>query len=177
MASVEVFVDDAVRGRFPSVCAKTGEPAVGVQRIVSHFGGLGLAWLLVLLGPFGWLLLLLIALSHRREVLTVRIPMSRAACDAERDLIRARLLAWLVAAGAFFSGYARLLAVAVPVPIWMGLAVAAACVAVVLHVVLQFRQVGVRLDASRRWVTLSGVHPDFVTAVREWQAQTEFARV
>jgi hypothetical protein len=175
MASVEVFVDEAVRGRFPAVCAKTGEPAVGVQRVVQHFGGPGVAWLLVFLGPFGWLLLLMIAVTQRREVLTVRIPMSGAAFAAERDLSRARLLAWVVAAGAFFSGFARLLAV--PVPIWMGIAVAAGVVAVVIHVALQFRQVGVRIDASRRWVTLSGVHPDFVTAVHEWQAQSELARV
>jgi hypothetical protein len=58
----------------------------------------------------------------------------------------------------------------------MGIAVAAAVVAVVIHVVLPFRQVGVRLDASRRWVTLSGVHPDFVTAVHEWQTRNELAR-
>jgi hypothetical protein len=174
MASVEVFVDDAVRGRFPSVCAKTGEPAVGVQRIVQQFGGLGAAWLLVFLGPLGWLLLVLIALFHRGEVLTVRVPMSRAASAVERDLRRARLGAWVVAASAFTSGYVRL--GPVPVPIWMGMAVAAALVAVVIHVVLPFRQVGVHLDASRRWVTLSGVHPDFVTAVHEWQARNELAR-
>jgi hypothetical protein len=175
MASVEVFVDDAVRGRLPSVCAKTGEPAVGVQRIEQPFGGLGFAWLLVFLGPLGWLLLLMIAVFHRREVLTVRVPMSRAASEAERDLRRARLLAWVVAAGAFGAGFARLLLV--PVPIWMGIAVAAAFVAVVIHVALQFRQVDVRLDASRRWVTLRGVHPNFVAAVHQSQAQSESARV
>jgi hypothetical protein len=147
---------------------------VGVQRIVQQCGGLGAAWLLVFLGPFGWLLLFMVALFHRREVLTVRVPMSRAASEVERDLRRARLGAWVVAASAFTAGYVRL--GPVPVSIWMGIAVAAVVVAVVIHVVLPFRQVGVRLDASRRWVTLSGVHPDFVTAVHEWQTRNELAR-
>jgi hypothetical protein len=33
MAAVTVFVDDAVIGRFPEVCAKTGEPSNGWMRV------------------------------------------------------------------------------------------------------------------------------------------------
>jgi hypothetical protein len=174
MASVEVFVDDAVRGRFPPVCAKTGAPAVGVQRIVQTYGGVGAAWLLVFLGPVGWLLLVLVALFHRGELLTVRVPMSRAASEAERDVKRARLVATAVALGAFASAFIDLQPL--PRPVWVAVAVVATVVALVAHVVLFVRQVGVELDASRRWVTLRGVHPDFVAAVGEWQRHDQVAR-
>jgi len=31
--------------------------------------------------------------------------------------------------------------------------------------------IGVALDASRRWVTFTGVHPDFARAVEEQEAE------
>jgi hypothetical protein len=35
------------------------------------------------------------------------------------------------------------------------------------------QQIGVSLDASRRWVTLTGVHPTFVEAVGQRQLAGE----
>jgi hypothetical protein len=97
MASVSVFVDDAVLGRLPNVCAKTGTPADVRQRIDQARGGLGAAWLLLLLGPIGWVVFLVVALTSRPEILTVRLPMSTAVVEHERRLARVR---WAVVAGA-----------------------------------------------------------------------------
>ncbi len=36
-----------------------------------------------------------------------------------------------------------------------------------MHGLVYRQSVGISLDGSRRWVTLSGMHPDFVQAVRE----------
>ncbi|CAN5768328.1 hypothetical protein BH24ACT2_BH24ACT2_10760 [soil metagenome] len=47
---------------------------------------------------------------------------------------------------------------------WLGLAALLAAAA--LSAGANWATVGIDLDASRRWVTLSGVHPDFVAAVR-----------
>ena len=63
-----MFVDDAVLGRFPPVCAKTGAPADGwlsVTETVGRSGGVATPWLLLLLvlGPLGWVALLVIALA------------------------------------------------------------------------------------------------------------------
>jgi hypothetical protein len=41
-------------------------------------------------------------------------------------------------------------------------------VSLVAHVRLMTVRVGVRLDASQRWVTLTRVHPDFVRAVEHF---------
>jgi len=43
--------------------------------------------------------------------------------------------------------------------------------ALVLHVNVAIKAVGVSLDGSRRWVTLSGVHPDFARAVELHEAE------
>jgi hypothetical protein len=50
--------------------------------------------------------------------------------------------------------------------------VAAGCllVSVVAHLRLMTVRVGVRLDASRRWVTLRRVHPEFVRAVEQFSS-------
>ena len=65
MAAVTVFVDDAIRGDLPLVCAKTGEPTDLMIRMRQPVGG-GLpaaAWLLLLLGPMGIIILVVLALG------------------------------------------------------------------------------------------------------------------
>jgi hypothetical protein len=164
MASVEVFVDDAVRGTLPNVCVKTGEIADGPFRIEQGMGGgLGAAWLLVLLGPIGWILLVVVAASSRRSVLTVRLPYSEAAVDRELRLSRQRGIAIAVAVVLGFAALVRL--ASIPGLVWWGGAIAAVAVAAVIHVRLKQAEVGIRLDASGRWVTLSRVHPGFAHAV------------
>lgn len=63
MADVTVFVDTAVLGRLPPICVKEGSPTADRLTVQSHVSGgtgLGVAWLLVLLGPLGWLGLIVI---------------------------------------------------------------------------------------------------------------------
>jgi hypothetical protein len=184
MADVRVFVDDAVLGRLPAMCVKTGAPADGwltVSETVGRTGGVATPWLLLLLllGPLGWLALLVIALAgsgRRPEQLTVVVPWTEVADERLRAARRfQRLLVGLtVAAVAVLvvvglnprgigevSGATPVLAVALlaaAVAGLVGVAVAAWRVGQVT--------VGVDLDASRRWVTLQGVHPRFAAEVR-----------
>ena len=176
MAAVSVFVDDAIRGRLPLVCAKTGEPADLVIRMRQPVGGGlgGAAVLLVFLGPPGWVALVLVALlSPAREYLTVRIPQTERAYQRERLLERFRL-------GAFAVGIATLLYGTMrpgmfPL-LWLALGVSLLVAGLVLHVLVYMQAVDVGLDASRRWVTLTGVHPGFVAAVESHDAPSAGSR-
>ena len=166
MAAVSVFVDDAVRGRLPLVCAKTGEPADLVIRIQKPVGGglFGAAWLLVFLGPPGWAALFLVAiLGPGQEYLTVRIPETHASYHREKQLERFRLAALIAGIALPLCGMllpGNLLA------LWLALGAAFLVAALSLHLVIQRQNIGISLDASRRWVTLTGVHPNFVDAVQ-----------
>jgi hypothetical protein len=173
MSSVSVFVDDAVRGRLPNVCAKTGAPADGVFRIEEYSGGIGLGWLLIFLGPVGWIVLLVLAAMSRREVLTVRVPMTTAAAAQEPRLARGSVIALFVCLGLVTAAILQL--DPIPVQVWVGAAAVAGCVAIGLHVALQWTRIGVRLDASRRWVTLSRVDAAFAAAVDADVARRELA--
>ena len=175
VASVTVFVDDAVRGTLPEVCARDGVPTTDQLRRVEPVGddrsGFGVAWLLLLAGPLGWLGLLVIAASRsgRVEELRVTLPMSEAAYQRMRTARRLRDRATLALMASGVAGLLLLMAQSGPLTrfgalVALGLA-AAALVAVVIGAG-RFRRerIGVRLDASRRWVTLSGVHPTFAAA-------------
>jgi hypothetical protein len=163
MARVEVFVDDAVRGRLPNVCVKTGERADGKFRIEQSWGGVGAGWLLMLLGPLGWIVLAVWAATARRERLTLRLPYSAAAFDRETRLLRERIVAVIVAVALAFAAIVQL--ASVPRAVWGAGTVVAVVVAAAIQITLGWSQIGIRLDASHRWVTLSNVHPDFVRAV------------
>jgi len=169
VATVEVFVDDAVRGRLPGRCVVTGEPTQHfVREDVPIGSGLGALWLLVFLGPIGWLILLLVALTRRRPILTVRLPMSEAPFGKLQSTRRALLIggSMLVggAAGVLVSAMLDLGTTAFAV---LGLvALVGLVVSVVARVSLAFQEVGVSLDASRRWVTLKYVSTEFADAVR-----------
>ena len=164
MAAVTVFVDDAVRGRFPPVCAATGAPASRLVRVDSQVGGPSpLVWLLLLAGPPGWVLLVVLLACCRTESLSVSVPYSDEVLARARRVRRVRWVSALVAvcaAAVAVSGWLLL------VSVWLTLALAAAMVAVVAHGVLVFDGVSTQLDASRRWVTIGGVHADFANAVR-----------
>jgi hypothetical protein len=167
MAAVEVFVDDAVRGRFPNVCAKTGQRAHGVLRIEDTRGGVGPAWLLVFLGPIGWIVLLALVVTSRRETLVVRAPYSADALRTERRKVHVVWQSLLAAALLFVA--AGLEIEPLPTGAWFVAGFVALGVFVVAVAVVLLTRVGVRLDASHRWVTLSRVHPDFVAAVHVMQ--------
>ncbi|MGI9023105.1 MAG: hypothetical protein ACR2HV_07735 [Acidimicrobiales bacterium] len=170
MASATVFVDDAVLGRLPGICAQDGVATTSRFRIVEEIGGsarLGILWLLILAGPLGWIVLLFLAGRDSGEHLAVEVPYSQAAYDR---FVKGRRL-WK---GAIVLG-----AVAVVGLLWLtawanlgtaGALLAFVCLFAAMVTVLigQWRMstnlVGVRLDASRRWVTLTNLHPAFAAA-------------
>ena len=189
MADVRVFVDDAVLGRLPEVCAKTGAPADGwltVTETVDRSGGVATPWLLLLLllGPLGWVALLVIALAgsgRRPERLTVQVPWTEAA-DVRLRAARRTLhllvgLTVLAVAGLFVVGLNPAGIDEAPggAPALAVVLLAAAAAGLIGAGVASWRvgqvTVGVDLDASRRWVTLIGVHPRFAAEVQARQRQ------
>lgn len=189
MAEVTVFVDDAVLGTLPAVCAKDGIPTGDRLKIRDEMGdraGLGVAWLLLLAGPLGWLGLLIISTSRsgRGETLTVEVPMSEPAYQRLRAARRMRRYACIVGVAGGAVAVAMLLqsASAGAAGPWQALALIGA-VAVLGAIVALYATdgrirralVGIDLDASRRWVTLSGVHPAFVAACRAQQQERQRA--
>jgi hypothetical protein len=177
MAEVTVFVDDAVRGRLPDICAKDGVPARSRLRIIEEIGRsnrIGILWLLLFLGPPGWIIFLFLGSSSSGEHLSVEIPYSDAAY--ERFASARRLKNTALVAGALGGIFLLFLTA------WAGLGLSGLVLvlgvtlgALVGIIVGEFQlgraSVGVRLDASRRWVTLRGVHPAFVSACAEQERQ------
>jgi hypothetical protein len=175
MATTAVFVDDAVLGRLPPVCAKTGIETIDHLVLTAPVGsnGLGFAWVLVLAGPIGWFVLFLYALTRREETLTVRLPYSDGAYAELRGARRLRRNAGLACVGAFVAALvvaalqtftARAGAAALAV---IGLCLLVTFVAEALHV--RRAGVGVVLDGSRRWVQLSRVSDAFAAAAAHSQ--------
>jgi len=113
--TVRVFVDDAVHGRFPPVCAVTGNPSDGWMTIRATVGGSGMsgfAWLLLLLGPPGWGVLFLLSLFVAPgERLTVELPWTEVVHDEVEARRRRRTTAWGVAAA---GGAGAVAALALP---------------------------------------------------------------
>jgi uncharacterized protein YacL len=165
MASVSVFVDDAVQGNLPGVCLRTGGPANRLVKHESGVGGAGASLLLIFLGPVGWIALVILA-TWRREVLTVWLPYSDAA------IAREQLPRQVRTAGLIGAVVSILLAVTMSsvAAIWVVLAVLCGVAALVANIVLYWGAPGIRLDASRRWVTLTNVHADFAASVQRVQA-------
>ena len=170
MAAVSVFVDDAIRGTLPLVCAKTGEPADLVIRMRQPVGG-GLppvAWLLLLLGPMGIVALVVLAVAWPgQEQLTVRVPETEASFQRERQLERWRLAA--LGAGVLGPGLGILGVGMLPV-LWLALGVLFFVAAGALTWMLWRQSISVEIDVTRRWVTLTNVHPNFVEAVNRQEA-------
>ncbi|MFP5319681.1 MAG: hypothetical protein ACLGI2_15465 [Acidimicrobiia bacterium] len=163
MAAVTVFVDEAVRGDFPPICSRTGRPTgdrAWFERPVS--GHHWAMYLLVFLVPVGWLVLLVLLATDRRETLRVRLPYSPQAWADDRRYAR-----WSV--GSFLAGATALLLAygfvgTGPGAVWLvaggGLIVGGAVIAALRRA----HDPSVALDGSRRWVTVTNVHPEFVAA-------------
>jgi hypothetical protein len=170
MATATVFVDDAVRDRLPGVCVKDGIPTadrLAVRTTVGDGARLGVAWLLVLAGPLGWIALVLIASarSGQAEMLVAQVPMNEGAFErlvAARHTYRATAIgAVALSVGIVVLG--ALLGADVLLP--FVLSVVGGCVAVaVAGNRARGRAIQIGLDASRRWVTVFDVHPAFAEA-------------
>jgi hypothetical protein len=173
MAEVTVFVDDAVTGRLPDICAKDGVFASGRFRIVEEIGQsnrLGILWLLLLVGPIGWIVLLFLVARDSGEHLAVELPYSDAAYGrfaAARRLRTGGLAVCLLgtvtllvlSAWAHLGAAGGVLTLALLIPAVVAMGVAGWRV--------HGASVDVGLDASRRWVTLRRVHPAFAAACQE----------
>lgn len=156
-----MFIDDAVWGDLPKVCVRSGIPTSDLVIMTRPVGGMGAgAWLLLLLGPFGWLALAILgSLGTGREQLTIQLPYSLEVRSADRPVRDFRRLAGVVAAIALAAIFVR------PGPVWGIILITSVILVAVASFVLNWRGVDVDLDASRRWVTLGNVHPEFVRAV------------
>jgi hypothetical protein len=169
VADVTVFVDNAVLGHLPPICVKEGVPTSDRLTFSQDVGGrtgLGVIWLLVLAGPLGWLgLFVLSAVRSGNERLTVTVPYSEVAYKRMTRARGARFQAALILAGASLAAFlslllgttdSRLLALGLGV-----LACGALIRTMLVSITLHRMNVRLFLDASRRWVTMSGVHSNF----------------
>jgi hypothetical protein len=193
MAEVTVFVDDAVCGRLPPVCAKTGRPSDGRLSIAHDIGGgstvpTALMLLLLLLPPIGWLVLLVLAIANprRSEWLHVELPWTTDTAERVRALRTQLRALWIGAMLGVVGVFAALIAsanatggnvFAYRLALFALLAATLGCVVAALVVERRVgrHSVSVELDASRRWVTLRGVAPEFVRAVRAAQSRSDQA--
>lgn len=183
--AVRVFVDDAVQGRFPPVCARTGRPSDGrlsIDAVVGRSRSMSTTAIVLLVvfgGPLGWIVVLLFSPGQPTDRLQVEVPWSLDTQDEVVALRRRRRLAWLAALAAAVGAIGLIVAApgsagwtmtAQVVLVSLLLAAAgASAVALATEWQLGRKTVGVDLDASRRWVTLTNVHPGFVRAVRDQQ--------
>jgi len=173
MAEVNVFVDDAVLGRLPAVCARDGVFTTSKFRIVSEIGRsnrLGILWLLFFAGPFGWIALVFLSTRSSGEHLAVELPYSEAAygrfVTARRLRNNAAIIGASVGVGLLFLTAQARLGEAGAMLILATLVVTVTLVARASWEMGR-ESIGVDLDASRRWVTLHGVHPAFAAACQE----------
>jgi hypothetical protein len=160
--TVQVPLDDALVGRLPPVCVMTGERAEGYAPMIVP-RSLGIAWLLLLLGPFGWLLLA--ALYPRlRTRYEIRVPMSESAFDRWMTERRRRLwCSWLGGALVIAGIGIRALG---PLALLVGVAgLLLVGVALRAHWRIPWLQPSLSADARGRRVTMRGVHERFVVAV------------
>jgi len=178
MAEVTVFVDDAVLGRLPGVCALDGVPTTSRLTMSEEIGSanrLGILWLLFFAGPLGWIVLFVLASrTSSSERLTVELPYSEGAyeryCQARR--LRTNGLAAgvsLIVGLLLLTAWARL-GEAGALLILCSL-IAAGAVVLTGMWRMSMTSVGVDLDASRRWVTLRRVHPRFAAACQARQVR------
>ena len=169
MAQTTVFVDDAVLGRLPSICVKDGvqtDDTLTIRSAVGNGNRIGIAWLLLLVGPLGWLGLVVVAATRRSaDTLTVQLPFSEV---AYRRFQAAKRESWIFGPAAmvlllvtFVSAERHDLLFAALIGL-VGLPAFVPWAMAIYRV--RNSSVVVDLDASRRWVTLGRVHPFFAQA-------------
>jgi hypothetical protein len=176
MAEVTVFVQDAVAGALPAVCVKDGSSTGGVlpvrAQIDSDTAGLGWVWLLLFLGPPGWVALMVVVLWRRPSGgVMVQVPYSTG---AQRRLVRTRVTERVAVASVLVLMVGEIIVLLVDPPavaLLSTLAVAIMAVAAVVTVVSALRlgsmEVRARIDRSGQWVVLSEVNSDFAFAARQ----------
>ncbi|RMH77382.1 MAG: hypothetical protein D6683_09085 [Actinomyces sp.] len=161
MATVTVPLAAARDRRLPAVSVRSGRSADGYVPVAVATGSLGIGWVLVLLGPPGWLLLALTSDWFRDEV-TVHLPHTEREFRRRHRVERARRdgIVGTVAGAAAGLALSR-----TPGLLVVGLAIT--CVSAALWVAASWARGALtpdlRLDGER--LILAGVHEDFVAAV------------
>lgn len=174
VAGVVLRRDDYEDGVLPAVCVRTGVPA---DVLVDHRSGAGSSpavLLLLLLGPIGVVLILVVDRLLWVEARGV-VPMARAAVEQRRRARRAWNAVALAGLAALAAGVAGIV-IAEVTPVWALLAAGGFVVAVVGWWGPVLGAVRGRPDRSGRTVTLSGAHPAFAAAYREQEARRVAAR-
>lgn len=169
MASVEISIEDFREKTVPFVCAVEGGPAERWYRYRADYRP---SWpvVFILLGPMGWVVMLVVAAAMDRRVwgYLPSSPAAQAAIGDRRRRSVGALAGVLVAAVAAVAALVGAdLDVAAVVAAGVGL------VAVVAALVATLRpagSIGVRLDRSGTVVTLLDVSPEFVEAHRRYRA-------
>ena len=148
-------------GRLPPVCCVTGARADGYASLVVP-KPLGIAWLLLLAGPIGLLILAAIYPRIRTRYL-VKLPLSAPAFERRFLLMRRRLwFGWIGVLGITGGLALRWFG---PIALLLFLAGAAGVVAaIVAHLRVPWTMPSARADG--RFVVLQGVHPRFAAAIR-----------
>ncbi len=159
-----VFVDDYVTGALPPLCVLSGTPANATITFRSSVNATSpAAWLLVLLGPLGWVVLAYLVLRSDRRRLVGELPIVRTQWEHLRSVKHA---GWALAGAALaLFVLASALPNGGPTVVFIVPGVAALVAALAIYVWLPFQWPTISLDASGRWVTLAGVHPDFARSV------------
>ena len=124
---------------------------------------LGVAWLLLLAGPIG--ALVLIAIYPRiRTRYVVKLPLSAAAFERRLTLMRRRLwCGWLGVVG-LAGGLALRWFGAIAAVIFVA-GVVGVVAAVIAHLRLPWTMPSAHAEATERFVVVQGVHPRFAAAV------------
>ena len=90
------------------------------------------------------------------------MPYSDVALERDR---RRRRVRWGSVAIALFASAMAVTGASLLPKVWLAIALAAALATFATHALLYFDGIDVDLDASRRWVTIRGVHDTFAAAV------------
>ena len=140
----------------------TGAPADGNASLIVP-KPLGIAWLLLLAGPIGVLVLVAIfPRIHTRYL--VKLPLGAAAFERRITLLRRRLwCGWLGVLGLAGGVALRWFGPIAAVIFFAGMVGVVA--AVVAHLRLPWTMPSARADTNGRFVVLQGVHPRFAAAV------------
>lgn len=160
-ARATVLADDYVQGRLPRRCVATGRSTRSRLADRTTIDGPSSAWFLaLLLGPVGWIMLAFVLLTARRSVLAGEYPLADAVWASVRQRRRRAFVP--AALGLVLLLLAALADFAVGVSLVILLVTLVACLALYWRATAVLPRI--ELDATRRWVTLHGVHPDFAAA-------------
>ncbi len=153
-----MFVDDFVQGNLPARCAVTGVPTNHYLTVKTSTAS-NWALLLVFLGPPGWLALLVVGfLGGTVEGV---LPIDPEVQERRRRFALLGLAGGVCAVAASFVAIQTSFPVSVVASLvaFTGVALAAR------GLYVASRLPAIRLDGSRRWITIRGAHADFAEAV------------